>query len=142
MNRDDLNQTQFVVHDNARWYNSGDRVLVTESGDLLYAGRQDNQLKVQGFRIEASEVEFYLKKILPNGIRVIALAINNSKGLTELVAVGERAIWDTKNVKEELSKNLPAYMVPSHYLSMEDFPLNANGKVDRKKIASWVESVV
>ncbi len=142
LNRDDLNQTQFVVHDNARWYNSGDRVLVAESGDLLYAGRQDNQLKVQGFRIEASEVEFYLKKILPNGIRVIALAINNSKGLTELVAVGERAIWDSKNVKEELSKNLPAYMVPSHYLSMEDFPLNANGKVDRKKIASWVESLV
>lgn len=142
LNREDLNRTQFVVQDNVRWYNSGDRASVAQSGEMLYLGRQDNQLKVQGFRIEASEVEFYLKKILPDGTRIAALAVENKNGLTELVAVSERVRWEAKNVKEELSKSLPPYMVPSQYLAMEEFPLNANGKVDRKKIAVWVESQI
>lgn len=138
VNREDLNLTQFVIQDNVRWYNSGDRAMYTNQGDLLYMGRQDNQLKVQGFRIEASEVEFHLKNILPQGIRVVVLASNNRNGIVELVAVSEGYIWNDKAVKGELGKHLPGYMIPSHFLDMKEFPLNVNGKVDRKKIMTWV----
>lgn len=138
VNREDLNLTQFVIQDNVRWYNSGDRAMYTKEGDLLYMGRQDNQLKVQGFRIEASEVEFHLKNILPQGIRVVVLASNNRNGIVELVAVSEGFVWNDKVVKGELGKHLPGYMIPSHFLDMKEFPLNVNGKVDRKKIMAWV----
>jgi acyl-coenzyme A synthetase/AMP-(fatty) acid ligase len=142
LNREDLNQTQFVVKNNERWYNSGDRAFLSDSGELLYMGRQDNQMKIQGFRIEAAEVEFHLKKCLPEGNRVVAVAVNNGRGITELVAISENFQWPISEVKQALLKYLPSYMVPSHYLDFPEFPLNNNGKIDRKQLASWAEKKI
>lgn len=142
LNREDLNQTQFVVKNNERWYNSGDRALRSDSGELLYMGRQDNQMKIQGFRIEAAEVEFHLKKCLPEGNRVVAVAVNNGRGITELVAISENFQWPISEVKQALLKYLPSYMVPSHYLDFPEFPLNSNGKIDRKQLTSWAEKKI
>ena len=139
LNRPDLNQSQFVMKDNVRWYNSGDLAARNKEGQLLYMGRQDSQLKIQGFRIEAAEVEFQLKKLIPEGSRVVALGIPNALGLMELVAVVENEEWDPMAIKEALAKVLPPYMIPSKLINMPSFPLNSNGKVDRKKITEWVK---
>lgn len=139
LNREDLNISQFVIQDNERWYNSGDRAMKNKDGDLLYIGRQDNQLKVQGFRIEASEVEFHLKKVVPQGVRLVVIAVRNSRGVAELVAVAENYSWDMKSSKDTLAKCLPGYMIPSHFITMNEFPLNSNGKVDRKNIEVWAQ---
>lgn len=141
LNRPDLNQSQFVVKDNVRWYNSGDLATRNKDGQLLYMGRQDSQLKVQGYRIEAAEVEFQLKKLIPEGCRVVALGVPNSAGLMELVAVIENDEWDTRTIKEGLGAVLPPYMIPSKLIYMPSFPLNNNGKVDRKKILEWVKKL-
>lgn len=117
-----------------RFYRTGDLCRIDADGDILYMGRLDQQVKVQGYRVELAEIEHYAQQFL-NGPRAVALAVVNATGNTEIGLVvetdGEVA---TLELTGHLRHRLPAYMVPTLIKRVPAFPLNVNGKTDRKAL--------
>ena len=119
--------------ENIRFYRTGDLCTVDKDGDILYLGRVDFQAKIQGFRVELSEIEFHVKAAL-NKTNVVAIAFTNSIHNTEIGLVIESERFDAKPLLDELKINLPHYMIPTQITFVNSFPLNTNGKTDRKKL--------
>ncbi|WP_052429547.1 non-ribosomal peptide synthetase [Paenibacillus borealis] len=117
-----------------RMYKTGDLGRMREDGNIEFLGRRDDQVKIRGFRIETKEVE---KRLLEYpGIRDAAVtARSHSSGDKYLCAyLTARQFISSSDLKQHLSARLPAYMIPSVFVRLEQFPLNANGKVDKKQL--------
>jgi D-alanine--poly(phosphoribitol) ligase subunit 1 len=125
--------------ENLRFYRTGDLCVEDKDGDILYLGRIDFQTKIQGFRVELSEVEFHAKSILEK-YNIVAVAYINSIGNTEIGMVIESDEFETKDFVEKLKMKLPSYMIPSKFLFLKSFPLNVNGKTDRKALQIKLET--
>ena len=118
-------------------FHSGDLGYKDENGNLFINGRADDMIKIHGNRVEPGEIEIVAKDIL--GVNNILAKGFSGEG-TAFVAlygltseIGSR--FDDENIsafREQLSKKLPEYMIPTYYLTLEKFPTNANGKVSRK----------
>jgi non-ribosomal peptide synthetase component F len=121
-----------------RLYRSGDLARRRADGVLEYVGRIDHQVKIRGFRIELGEIEARLHE--QPQIRDAAVSVQegpNGKYLVGyLVAVEEQAGELPEIIKARLRASLPDYMVPLHWLILEQLPRNANGKLDRKALPS------
>lgn len=119
----------------SRLYLSGDLARWREDGVLEYLGRKDFQLKLRGFRIEPGEIEACLERH-PAVQR--ALVSRQCLGESELLVAYWQGHDDRATSEAELTKHLraelPAYMLPSAWVQIETWPLNANGKVDRKAL--------
>ena len=118
-----------------RFYKTGDLCKTDMDGDLLYLGRIDFQTKIQGFRVELSEIEFYAKEFLKK-INVVVIAMVDPIGNTELGMVIEEKQFDTTSMLAYMKLKLPAYMIPKKIAFVDVFPLNVNGKIDRNKLQS------
>lgn len=117
-----------------RMYKTGDLGRMREDGTIEFLGRRDDQVKVRGFRIETKEVEKLLLEY--PGIRDVAvMARSHSSGDKYLCAylTATQAVSGA-GLKQHLAARLPAYMLPSVFVRLEHFPLNANGKVDKKQL--------
>ncbi|MEM6796279.1 MAG: amino acid adenylation domain-containing protein, partial [Acidobacteriota bacterium] len=123
-----------------RLYRTGDLACWRADGALEILGRIDFQVKIRGFRVELGEIESALEEI--EGVRqavvvarsgAAASADEATAGEPRLIAylVGERCPPDAR-ILEALGARLPAYMLPSDLVRLEEMPLTANGKVDRK----------
>ena len=115
-----------------RIYRTGDLGRKLADGRFECLGRLDHQVKIQGFRIELGEIETALRRV-PGVDEALVVADRREDGDARLVAywVGpaERdALIDTAQ------RSLPAYMVPAAYVPLQAFPLNTNGKIDRKQL--------
>jgi len=134
-----LNQEMFFTAEyegvDTRFYRTGDLCLLRENGNIDYVGRKDSQVKIQGFRIELSEVEFHLKMAINEQSVLVALSTKNAAGNNEIGVVFESQEFDVNSVKEYLKSKIPSYMIPTQYYFVTPFPLNNNGKIDRKKLA-------
>jgi len=127
-------KTAFISLDNNIYYKTGDIVFENNDGNFFYCGRVDHQVKIQGHRVELSEIEFHLRNILgiPN---VIALFVESeATGLGQIQIAVEGVEQDITGINISLKNMLPSYMIPSSYHFVPLFPLNTNGKVDRKAI--------
>ncbi len=116
-----------------RFYRTGDLCSMDDEGDILYLGRIDFQAKIQGFRVEISEIEFETKAILSK-TNAVAIAFKNAIHHTEIGLAIESLVFDTKELIESLKTKLPPYMIPTQVKFVDKFPLNTNGKTDRKKL--------
>lgn len=117
------------------YYRTGDLAYVDEDGDFMYCGRIDFQVKIQGFRVELSEIEHYAREY--TGLtNVAALAQNNSIGNVQIHLYLEKFDGEIKILEDYLKKKLPQYMIPSFYTNLDNFPLNVNGKIDRKALSA------
>ncbi|MEP7254685.1 MAG: AMP-binding protein [Ferruginibacter sp.] len=114
-----------------RFYKSGDLCLADEDGDIMYLGRVDSQVKVQGFRVELSEIEFFAKEYLKK-TNAVAIAFTNKINNTEIGMVIESDEFDTKELINYMKTKMPVYMIPTQMQFEKSFPLNTNGKIDRK----------
>jgi acyl carrier protein len=95
-------------------------------------GRKDDQVKVRGYRIELGEIENVLQR--HELIEMAAVvARTDDKGETNLVAylVGKEDL-NSSQLRKRLSEMLPVYMIPSHFVQLDSFPLTSNGKIDKK----------
>ncbi|MCS4283364.1 amino acid adenylation domain-containing protein/non-ribosomal peptide synthase protein (TIGR01720 family) [Pseudomonas sp. BIGb0278] len=125
----------------ARLYRTGDVVRQDEAGVFEYLGRIDSQVKIRGFRIELGEIEARLMGFAAISEAVV-LAQETAQGrrlVAYLVAAaGQRqAHTDAallEPIKAELKAALPDYMLPAHWLLLEQLPLTPNGKLDRKAL--------
>lgn len=118
----------------ARMYRSGDHGRWRPDGAVLFAGRDDDQIKLRGFRIELAEVAAALGR--HPGLRAVHVAAPRHKGDRQLVAyvVPLAAPPATADLRRFLENLLPAHMLPHAYVVLDALPLNANGKVDRRAL--------
>lgn len=122
-------------------YQSGDLVQWNSVGELIYLGRNDSQVKVDGHRIELSEIEKVLSS--NSSVKECKVLLNKSNNVESLVAfliMVPDKVLDRTEMKEYLAKYLPDYMIPKKMMECESFPLTANGKVDRKKLLMQLEN--
>ena len=138
---DKKNSEVFFTYNAKRYYKTGDLCYMDEDGDLQYVGRIDFQTKINGFRVELSEIEHYATESLKNENICICVAYQNFFGATELgLAIqGEKSII-IEEVTEYIRKHLPPYEVPNSVKILSQLPLNANGKIDRKTIIKLFEN--
>ncbi|WP_400077200.1 amino acid adenylation domain-containing protein [Winogradskyella sp. R77965] len=119
-------------------YNTGDLVRLNNDGDYEFFGRKDNQVKLNGHRIELREIESVLEQ--HDGVKeAVALVIdsgNSLKKIGQLVAFyrGNSEV-EASQLSRYLEKQLPQYMIPLQFKYLEEFPLTPNAKVDRKKLS-------
>jgi len=119
------------------FYRSGDSCYKDKDGDIFYCGRLDNQVKVQGFRVELSEIEVVVR----NGFNIgnVVIPVENRPGIVELILVIERSAPDIReNIGTFLKTKLPVYMVPAKVIQIEAFPLGSSGKMDKNKIKEMI----
>ncbi|KJF23722.1 non-ribosomal peptide synthetase [Rhodococcus sp. AD45-ID] len=136
--RPDLTATRFVADPfgRGRMYRTGDLVRWTESGQLEYLGRGDDQVKVRGHRIELGEIETVAGEFDTVGA-CVAVARSDGSGTVHLVGyvtAVEGAHVDVPALRAFIADRLPAYMVPSAIVVMDEFPLTPNLKIDRKAL--------
>ncbi|MBS1164037.1 MAG: Amino acid adenylation [Proteobacteria bacterium] len=126
---------QFVIDpDGVRRYRTGDMARRLSTGDLVFMGREDRQVKIRGHRIELAEVELALAAH-PLVRRVAVTAIAGSDGEKALVAyVVPRPGFEPVTARAEFDRTMPAWTVPSWLVEIEDLPLNSNGKLDERRL--------
>ncbi|WP_124285810.1 non-ribosomal peptide synthetase [Streptomyces sp. ADI92-24] len=116
-----------------RMYRTGDLVRWTASGDIEYFGRADGQIKLRGFRIEPAETESVL--LTDPDVHGACVAVREDipgdRRLVAYVVPAPGARPDSSALARRVGRALPAYMVPSAFVTLDALPLNANGKVDR-----------
>lgn len=127
----------FVERDGEVWYRTGDRVDL-EADTYLFRGRIDFQVKINGFRIELGEIETRLRETSSHSNCVVLPSPFGKVNPDSLIAYieAESIEKDEKAaILEKLANELPPYMVPSDILAVAKFPLNSNGKIDRKGLS-------
>jgi amino acid adenylation domain-containing protein len=119
-----------------RVYRTGDLVRWLPDGSLEFVGRDDDQVKVRGFRVELGEVQAALERA--PGVRAAAVLNRpEADGTTRIVAyvVGEATgVLDVDALRREVSTQLPAAMVPAGFVPLERLPLDSSGKLDRRAL--------
>lgn len=139
LNNPEMTHQKFINNpfdEGEKLYKTGDLGKWLSSGTIEYAGRNDDQVKVRGFRIELGEIETVIKE--HEGIEdAVVLAKADSLGIKETIAFfvfKADAAPETDEIKEFLEDKLPEYMIPSYFISLKEFPLTINGKIDKKKL--------
>ncbi len=130
--RDDLTKKNFIKLLDMPAYRSGDLVRIKENGDIEYHGRIDNQVKLRGLRVELGEIENVICTY--PGIRsTIVIVIKKETEYLAAYFTADSTI-DIEDLKDHLSSQLTAYMVPQAFMQLDEMPLTANGKIDKKAL--------
>ncbi|NWE30415.1 amino acid adenylation domain-containing protein, partial [Pseudomonas gingeri] len=134
LNRADLTAERFLDDPfsdlpGARMYRTGDLARWLPDGNIDYLGRNDDQLKVRGMRIEPGEIETTLTR--HESLREAVVLMRDGRLVAYFTAQGA---LDIEDLRAWLQARLPDHMVPSAYVCLEALPLTANGKLDRKAL--------
>jgi amino acid adenylation domain-containing protein len=125
-------------HDHARLYRTGDLVRHGIDGCLRFLGRIDDQIKLQGYRIEPGEIEHHIQR--HPGIDQAAVVAHDSalgdKHLRAYLVPTKGAPPSAKELRDYLGGLLPDYMIPGEFVFLERLPLTPNKKLDRKALAA------
>ena len=128
------NINAFINYDGVRWYLTGDICSVDAEGDIYYYGRKDSQVKIQGYRIELSEIDCVARKFFKNNVAAVAVPITHQGATMIGLAVECEDNSLDKELMDFLKHYLPNYMLPYKTIHLQTFPQNSNNKIDRNKI--------
>lgn len=116
-----------------KMYKTGDNVKLDFDMNMLYIGRKDNQVKLNGYRIELDEISSAIKTIFK--MKTVVTIINNINNIPNLsVYYVDSKKYNEKQIKKELNNKLPKYMIPNIYIKVDNIPLNINGKTDIEQL--------
>ncbi len=138
-----LTASRFSVDDifgsgKTRFYLTGDLGRMDESDYFHFQGRKDNQMNLNGFRVEPGEIEAAI--LTWPGVVKCAVVLSHNQGeerLTAFLEGNQENINNSAGLRTFLLEKLPGYMVPAHFIQLDGFPENANGKVDLKALSRW-----
>ena len=140
LNRPELTDAVFFRLDGERAYKTGDWGR-RRDGMLFFEGRMDNQVKLNGYRIEPADIEANLRA-LPGVRDAVVLPVvrqGTVDSLAAFVILNERPPGSdfqlACDLKLRLTERVPAYMIPRRFSFLESFPMNTNGKADRRMLA-------
>lgn len=133
--RPEMTDERFVddpfANNGSKMYRTGDLARWHSNGELEFLGRADHQVKLRGFRIELGEIETRLEEI-PEVVQAIVVAKWQGQNDARLVAYLQcRTHIDDAGLRDRLCASLPEFMVPSHFVILDSFPLTPNKKVNR-----------
>lgn len=139
----DIQKTNAQFCENSRLgriYHTGDYGCMSSEGYIILFGRRDNQVKINGFRVELGEIENAIKKLsyVKNAVAVVRQSDNGAKSICVYVSLYSPA--DENKIRNDSADNLPHYMIPSRVVILDDFPLTSNGKIDRNALPEPYES--
>ena len=138
-----LTDAKFIVNPfspSQKMYKTGDKARILPDGNIEFLGRIDDQIKVDGYRIEPGQIEHLL--LQSSRVSECIVSLRNIDGINELVAYITVKGDDRNNVGlidklvADLKAKLPAHMVPAFFVKLDAFPITPSGKVDRKKLPS------
>ncbi|MBW7477832.1 AMP-binding protein, partial [Paenibacillus oenotherae] len=137
-NRSELTKEKFLPNPfrlGKTMYRTGDLVKRLFNGELECLGRIDHQEKIRGFRIELGEIEAQLMKLQPIREAVVIAKEEEEEDEKYLCAyLVVRSEVTAEWIREQLSRTLPFYMIPSFFVVMEQLPVTSNGKIDRSRL--------
>ncbi|UPG79658.1 non-ribosomal plipastatin synthetase PpsC [Bacillus subtilis] len=133
LNRPALTEERFLedpFYPGERMYKTGDVARWLPDGNVEFLGRTDDQVKIRGYRIEPGEIEAALRSI--EGVREAAVTVRTDSGEPELCAYVEGL--QRNEIRAQLERLLPGYMVPAYMIEMEQWPVTPSGKLDRNAL--------
>lgn len=113
-----------------RLYRTGDLARFRADGTVEFLGRIDHQVKLRGHRIELGEIEARLAE--HTAVNTAIVMVQNDEQLTAYLHTNKPVTPD--DLRNQLQGQLPAYMIPAHFLFLDEFPRTPNGKIDRKAL--------
>ncbi len=116
-------------------YHSGDTVARLPGGRLRYDGRMDDQINLNGYRIEPAEIEAAIETI-PEVESAVISTQTGPTGEAQLIAHCKGTGLSSAAIRSHLAAQLPAHMLPQHIEIVGEIPLTSNGKIDRTRLAS------
>ena len=136
---DDLTRERFVAipDEDGRWYRTGDIVDYVPGTGFNFRGRVDRQIKVRGYRVELQEIESCIRDASGSTmVAVIPWPVSESEGVMGLVAFVAPTPVSAHEILTACGRTLAPYMVPHRVIITDDFPFNANGKLDLQALAN------
>jgi amino acid adenylation domain-containing protein len=143
LNRPDLTAEKFIFNphnQSERLYKTGDLGRYLPDGSIECLGRIDNQVKIRGFRIELGEIESNLGShaLVSSCVVVAREDVSGDKRLVAYL-IANNNVPSVKELRQFLELSLPHYMIPSHFVILDSFPLTPNGKIDRRALPAIEE---
>lgn len=144
LNREELTAERFLPNPFApgRMYRTGDLVRHEKDGTLVFIGRADNQVKVRGNRIELGEIEARIAAF--PGVRDVVVVVREDRPGDKRIVAYLRAAKSLQidALQARLATEVPDYMIPAHFVTLDAFPLTPNAKVDRGKLPKPQETEI
>ena len=131
----------FFTLEGLKAYHSGDQVRLTSLGELEFAGRMDNQVKLRGFRIELDEIENVMLQYEAVSSSKVVVKNNGSEDYLAGYFTAEKEI-DIELLVTFMKSKLASYMVPGKIMQLDKMPLTPNGKIDKKALPEIKDSAV
>ncbi|WP_103070892.1 non-ribosomal peptide synthetase [Aquimarina sediminis] len=135
LNRSDITKNSFISNPcgESRLYKTGDLARWNSDGTIDFLGRIDNQLKLNGVRIEPGEIERHVNSI--EGIDDAVVMIREVNGNKALIAYYvSTKLFSASEIRTYLQDKLPLSMIPGYYVHLEELPLTSTGKLDRRSL--------
>ena len=117
-----------------RMYKSGDLARLTAQNVLMYLGRQDDQVKIHGYRIEPGEITNCLQQLKQVKEALVIIQQSETSDKTLCAYLVTTTPLPEATIRNHLAARLPHYMIPSHLFFLEELPLSASGKVNKKAL--------
>jgi len=138
LHRNELTEERFVESaflPGIKLYKTGDLARYLNNGQLEYLGRCDDQIKIRGFRIELGEIANAIAQhpSVQNSIVITHIDTQQDKFLVAYVVTNRENI---PQIKQYLQQKLPAFMMPSTFVALDELPLTPNGKIDKQALLS------
>ncbi len=138
LNNPELTAQRFIVNpfiEGELIYCTGDKARWNHCGEIEFIGRDDNQAKVRGYRIELTEIEECIlkKQSIRNCVCVIKKSSEYEASYILAYYDSEHPL-DKQELYQQLKAELPLYMIPLDFIYLADFPMTSNGKADRKAV--------
>ncbi|MGB8194022.1 MAG: amino acid adenylation domain-containing protein [Chitinophagaceae bacterium] len=136
LNKPEMTAEKFVAdpfNEGERMYRTGDIGRWLSDGNMVFHGRKDEQVKIRGYRVEPGEIEVALQAY-PGVNSAVVVTFSGSDGKELAAYITTKEVVDMNDLRANLAKALPAYMVPAYIMQLEQLPFTINGKIDKKNL--------
>lgn len=136
------NEKAFFSFEKKVYYRSGDLCRIDTDGDYFFVGRNDTQVKINGYRVEVSELEYHAADFPGIDETVVIVTTNTKNGQQVLNLVyTANAELNKDAIVDFLSKKIPSYMMPGNIFFVQSIPHNLNGKIDKRELSDLITKI-